>query len=155
MRVVSTPMKKRPSKRGSRASRARAQILGSKCIWHQDIRLDRKRLAIFGHECPRTEILDYRRLFPPLRLNFNEHMHQRNRSRSNPGYARSMCEGTRTNLDQRLLYLAGKAADRSIVEPLGNGVLFGFLEALDGAFLLQEIAGILDFGFDRLQFVAE
>src|SRR5216683_5320041 len=123
MRVVSTPMKKRPSKCGSRASRARAQILGSKCIWHQDIRLDRKRLAIFGHQCLRTEILDYLRLFPPLRLNFNEHMHQRNRSRSNPGNARGMCEGARTDLDQRFLYFAGEPADRSIVEPLGNGAL--------------------------------
>src|ERR1700675_214298 len=115
MRVVSTPMKKRPSKRGSRASRARAQILGSKCIWHQDIRLDRKRLAIFGHQCPRIEILDYGRLFPPLRLNFNEHMHQRDCGRSDPRNARSMCEGARADLDQRLLYLAGEAAYRTVI----------------------------------------
>src|SRR6266851_398325 len=136
MRVVSTPMKKRPSKRGSRASRARAQILGSKCICHQDIRWDRKRLAIFGPQCPRTEILDYGRLFPPLRLNFNEHVHQRNRSWSDPRNARSMCEGARTDLDQCFLYLAGKSADRTVVKPQRNGTLLGFLEPLDGALLL-------------------
>ena len=57
-------------------------------------------------------------------------------------------------LDQRFLYLAGEAADRTVVEPLGNGALLGFLEAVDGALLLQKIAGVLDFGFDRLEFVA-
>ena len=66
-----------------------------------------------------------------------------------------MCEGARTNPDQCFLYLAGKSADRSIVEPLGNNPLLGLLETFDGAFLLQKIAGVLDFGLDRFEFVAE
>ena len=45
--------------------------------------------------------------------------------------------------------------DRVVVEPVGDGALLGFLHALDGALLLQQVAFVLDFGFDRLEFVAE
>ena len=65
-----------------------------------------------------------------------------------------MAKGAGTDPDQRFLYLARQATDRTVVEPLRNGVLLGFLEPLDGALLLQQIAGVLDFSLDRLQFVA-
>ncbi len=65
-----------------------------------------------------------------------------------------MAEGARTNLDQYFLHLAGESADRTIVEPLRDGVLLGFFQALDGALLLQKIAFVFDFGFDGLQIVA-
>jgi hypothetical protein len=98
--------------------------------------------------------LDYRSLLTSLGLDFDEDVHQRNRGRSDPGNAGSVPRvrgRTRTSI---LLDLAGKAADGTVIEPLGNGVLLGFLEALDGALLLQKVAFVLDFGFDGLQFVA-
>ena len=66
-----------------------------------------------------------------------------------------MPQGAGANLDQRFLYLAREAADRTVVEPWRNGVLLGLLEALDGALLLQEVAGVLDLSLDRLEFVAD
>ena len=66
-----------------------------------------------------------------------------------------MAESARANFDELLLHLAGEAADRVVIEPFGNVALFGFLEALDGALLLLEIAFVLDFGFDGFKFVAE
>ena len=66
-----------------------------------------------------------------------------------------MAEGARADLRELLLHFAGEAADRSVVEPFGNGVLLGLLQALDGALLLQEVAFVLDFGFDGLEFVAD
>ena len=54
-----------------------------------------------------------------------------------------------------LLHLAREPADRTVVEPFGNRVLLGFLQALHGALLLQQVAFVLDLGFDRLEFVAD
>jgi len=65
-----------------------------------------------------------------------------------------MAQGAWTDLDQYFLHLAGKTADRTIIEPLRNGVLLGFFEALNGAILLQKIAFVFDFGLDGLEVVA-
>jgi len=66
-----------------------------------------------------------------------------------------MTQSAGANLDQRFLYFAREATDRTIVEPLRNGMLLGLLEALDGALLLQEVASVLDLSLDRLEFVAD
>ena len=65
-----------------------------------------------------------------------------------------MAESAGTDLQKFLLHFAGEAADRTIVEPVGNRALLGFLQAIDGALLLGEIAGIFDFGFDGFEVVA-
>ena len=57
-----------------------------------------------------------------------------------------------TQAGELLLHLAGEAADGGVVEPVGDGFGFGFFEALDGLVLLLEVAGVFDFGFDRLEF---
>lgn len=92
--------------------------------------------------------LDYRSLLTPFGLDFDEDVHQGDRCRGDTGDAGSMSEGARTDSDQYFLDLAGKAADGSVVEPLRDGVLFGFLEAVDGALLLQKIACVFYFCFD-------
>ena len=75
-------------------------------------------------------------------------MYQRDRGWGHAGDAGGMSEGARTDFDQRFLYFAGKSADRAVVEPLRNGALLGFFKPVDGALLLQKIAGVFDFGFD-------
>jgi len=57
-----------------------------------------------------------------------------------------------TEADELLLHLAREAADGGVVEPVGDGLGFGFLEALDGLLLLLEVARVFDFGFDGLEF---
>jgi hypothetical protein len=99
--------------------------------------------------------LDYGSLLTSLRLDFDEDVHQRYRCRGYAGDAGSMSEGARTNSDQYFLDLAGKAADGTVVEPLRDGALFGFLEAVDGSLLLQKVAFVFDFGFHRFELVAE
>ena len=65
-----------------------------------------------------------------------------------------MAESSGTDLEEFLLHFAGKAADGAVVEPVGDGTLLGFLQAIDGALLLGKIAGIFDFGFDGFEVVA-
>ncbi len=98
--------------------------------------------------------LYYRRLLAPLRLDFDENVHQGHCRWSDSRNTRSMAQSPGTDSDQRLLYLARQATHRTIVEPLRNGVLLGFLQPLDGALLLQQIAGVLDFRLGGLQFVS-
>src|SRR5260370_30661718 len=83
------------------------------------------------------------RLVPP-RLNLDVDVYQRNRGRGDPGDTRSLRQCARAHSLQLLVHLAGEAADRLVVEPLGNGALFGFLQALDGALLLLQVTGILN-----------
>ena len=51
-----------------------------------------------------------------------------------------------------LFHLAREAADGGVVEPFGDDFGLGPLEALDVFLLLLEVAGVLDFGFDRFEF---
>ena len=66
-----------------------------------------------------------------------------------------MGQGAGLHAAQSLLHLAREAADRLIVEPIRDGALLRFLQPLHGALLLKKIAFVLDFGFDRLELVAD
>jgi hypothetical protein len=65
-----------------------------------------------------------------------------------------VAEGAGADLEELLLHFAGEAADGAVVEPVGDRALFGLFQAIDGALLLVEIAGVFDFGFDGFEFVA-
>lgn len=94
-------------------------------------------------------------LFATARLNFDVDVDERHRCRGDAREAGGMAQGAGADLDEFLLHLAGETADRAIVEPVGNGALFGLLQTLNGALLLVKIAFVLNFGFDRLKFVAQ
>src|SRR5579859_107436 len=97
--------------------------------------------------------LDRRRLLVPPRLDFDIDVNQRNGRRRDTGNARSLRQGARADTLQFFVHLTGEAADRLVIEPFRNGALLGFLQALDGALLLLQIAGIFDGGLHRLEFV--
>src|SRR5215469_12334077 len=65
-----------------------------------------------------------------------------------------MAQRARTDVGQLLLHFARETTHRSIVKPLWNIALFRFFQALNGTVLLLEVACVLDFSFDRLEFVA-
>ena len=98
--------------------------------------------------------LDCRGLVAAAGLDFDVHVDQRDGGGRDSGNARGLGEGAGAHLGQLFLHFAGKAADRAVVEPIGDVALLGFLQAIDGALLLSEIACVLDFGFDGLEFVA-
>ena len=102
-------------------------------------------------QCPASQ---RRGLLAAFGLNFDVHVHEGYRGGSDSRNPRSMCQGVGPYFQQRFLHLAGKTADRTIIEPLRNGVLLGFFEALNGAILLQKIAFVFDFGLDGLEVVA-
>ena len=95
------------------------------------------------------------KLFPPPRLDFDIDVDQRHRRRGDAGDAGGMAEGLGLDLEKLLLHFAREPANRAVVEPVRNAALLGFLQAIDGALLLIEISGVLDFGLDRLEFVAD
>ncbi len=91
-------------------------------------------------------------MFALAGLDFEVDVEQGDGGGSDAGKARGLADGLRTKAGELLLHLAREAADGGVVEPVGDGFGFGFLEALDGFLLLLEIAGVLDFGFDRFEF---
>ena len=99
--------------------------------------------------------LDRGSLLAAFRLNFDVDVHQGDCGGSDAGNARGVAQGAGTDLDQYFLHLAGKAADRTVVKPLRDGVLLSLFQALYGALLLQKIAFVFDFGFDGLEVVAD
>src|SRR5580692_11336959 len=106
MPVVSTPMKKRPSKRGSRVMRAREQIVASSNMAAENYHssTSRKRLAVFGHECGD---LERRRLLAAPGLDFDVDVHQGNGGGCHPGNIRRVRQCARANFEQFFLHLAG------------------------------------------------
>jgi hypothetical protein len=93
-------------------------------------------------------------LFAATGLDFDVDVHQRDGGRRDARNARGVAQGARADFEEFLLHLAGEAADGAVVEPVRNGALLGLLEAIDGALLLMEVAGVLDFGLDGLELVS-
>ena len=89
------------------------------------------------------------------RLDLDEDVDQGDGSGGDAGDAAGLSESAGADVHHLLAHLARKAGDLGVVEPVGNGALLGALEALDRLGLLVEIAGVLDFGFDGLEFVAD
>src|ERR1700722_12996033 len=98
--------------------------------------------------------LDGGGLLAALGLDFDVDVDQGNCGGGDAGNARGVAEGARANFDQYLLHFAGEATYRAVVEPLRDGVLLGFFQAFDGSLLLQEVASVLDFGFDGFEVIA-
>ena len=92
------------------------------------------------------------RLLP--RLNFDVNIDQRDRGGRDARNAAGLTESARTDARELLVHLARKAADLAVLEPVGNDALLRLLQPLDGLGLLVEVAGVLDFGFDGLELVA-
>jgi hypothetical protein len=104
----------------------------------------------------RAEVrLNGRGLLSPSRLNFDVDIHQRNRRRRHSRNPRGLAESPWLNPAELLLHFARESADRSVVEPNGNRVLLRFLKPFHRTLLLQQIAFVLDLGFDGLEFVAD
>ena len=91
-------------------------------------------------------------MFALAGLDFDVDVEQGGGGGGDAGETRGLADGLRTELDELVLDLAGEATDGGVVEPVGDGFGLGFLEALDSLLLLLEVAGVLDFGFDRLEF---
>ncbi len=91
-------------------------------------------------------------MFALAGLDFDVDVEQGDGGGGDAGKTRGLTDGLRTQTGELLLHLAREAADGGVVEPFGDGFGLGFLEALDGLLLLLEVAGVLDFGFDRLEF---
>src|SRR5882724_1092909 len=94
-------------------------------------------------------------LFAASCLDLDVDVNQGHSGGSYPWNARGLAEGLRRDVAELLLHFAGEAADRTVVEPLGDVALLGLFQAVDGPLLLVEIAGIFDFGFERLEFVTD
>src|SRR5581483_994219 len=94
-------------------------------------------------------------LFPPLRLNLDVDVHQRNGGWRNTRDSGGMAQRARTDFGQLFLHLAREPAHRAVVEPFGNVALLSFLQPVDGALLLLKIAFVFDLRFDGLEFVAD
>src|SRR6185312_7764196 len=65
-----------------------------------------------------------------------------------------MPQRPRTHALELFIHFARQATDFSVVEPLGDYALLGFLEALNRLALLVKIARIFDFRFHGLHLVA-
>ena len=89
------------------------------------------------------------------RLNLDIDVDQRDRGGRYAGNARGLAESLWDDFSEFFLHLAGQSAHRPVIEPFGNVALLGLLQAFDGALLLIEVSGILDFGFDGLELVAD
>src|SRR5713226_319682 len=100
-------------------------------------------------------LLECCRLFAPPCLDLDINVNQGDGGGSYPWNARGLAERLRSDMAELLLHLAREAADGPVVEPLRDAALLGLLQAVDGALLLVEIAGIFDFGFECLEFVAD
>ena len=80
----------------------------------------------------------------PLPLNLDVHIHQRQRGGRDPGNAAGLADRGGADAGKLLLHLAGKTADRAVVEPGGDVALLSLLELVDGLLLLVKIAGVLN-----------
>src|SRR5450432_2180387 len=94
-----------------------------------------------------------RRLCAPAALNFDKNVNQRNRCRRYAWNPRRMRQGAWPDFQKRLLHLARQSADGRVIEPLWNRALFSLFQSLDSPVLLQQIAFVLYFSFDRLKFI--
>src|SRR6516225_1053236 len=99
-----------------------------------------------GDRCVRPHELESSSLFAAASLQFDIDVDQRNRGWRDAGDAGGVAEGAGADFQELLLHFAREAADGAVVEPVGNGSLLGLLETVDGALLLAEVAGVLDFG---------
>src|SRR5215467_4308759 len=103
----------------------------------------------------RGPFLDGGYLLSPLSLNPDINIEECHCRRGHPRDSRGMPQRTWTNFHQLFLHLARKSAHRLVVEPFWNCALLGLLQAFDRALLLQQVAFVLDFGLDGLEFVAD
>src|ERR1700726_3650629 len=99
--------------------------------------------------------LKRRRLFPPPPLNLDINIDQRDRSRSHARNARSLSYRLRDNLPKLLLHFARQPADRTVVKPIRNPPLLGFLQPFNRTLLLVKISRILNLSLDRLKLVPD
>ena len=110
---------------------------------------------MFAELCEEALVPEGGGLFAGAGLDFYEDVQKSHGGGSYAGEARGLSDGLRTEAGEFFFHLARETADGSVVEPVGDGFGFGFLEALDGLVLLLEISGEFDFGFDGLEFVAD
>ena len=89
------------------------------------------------------------------RLDLNVDVDKRDSGGGDAGNAAGLREGARAHALKLFLHLTREAADGGVVEPLGDRALFGLLQALDGALLLLQIAGVFDFDLDGFELVAD
>ena len=95
------------------------------------------------------------RLVPLPALDFDVDVDERDGRGRDAGDAAGLAESAWANAVEFLVHLAREAADRLVVEPVRDDFLFRSLQPLDRLFLLAEVAGVLDLGFDRLELVAD
>ena len=88
-------------------------------------------------------------------LYLDEDVDERTGGGGDAGDSARLAERARADALKFFIHLARESADRGVVEPLGDAAFFGPLEAFDRFLLLLEISGVLDFGLDGLEFVAE
>ena len=88
-------------------------------------------------------------------LDADRNMDKRNCRRRYAGDAAGLPQRARAHARQLLVHLARQARHLGVIEPVGDGAQLGLLQALDRLGLLIEIAGVLDFGLDRFQLVAD
>ena len=89
------------------------------------------------------------------RLDLDEHVDQRDSGWRDSGNAAGLSQCAGADARQLFIHLAREAADLGVIEPVGDGALLGTLQSLDGFGLLVEVAGVLDFGLDGFQLVAD
>ena len=88
------------------------------------------------------------------RLDLDVDVDQRDGRGGDAGDAAGLAQRAWADVHHLFVHLAREAGDLAVIEPVGNRALLGALQPLDGFGLLVEIAGVLDFGLDGLEFVA-
>src|SRR5438876_2741434 len=99
-------------------------------------------------ECRPARLMYVLRLRASAGLDLDENVDQRNGRRGHTGDAARLGQSARAHALQFFVHLAGEAADRGVIKPLGDRALLGLLQALDGALLLLQVTGVFDGGFD-------
>src|SRR5258706_6835494 len=100
-------------------------------------------------------LLQSRSLLPPLGLNFDVNIDQRNCGWCNPRDARSLDQRFRRDVAKLFLHPARQPTDGPVVKPIRNAALLSLLQAVNSALLLVEIAGVLDLDLKRLELITD
>ena len=106
------------------------------------------------NKIPSSIELERRGLVAAAGLDFDIDVHQRHGGRRYAWNARRLANGAWADVGEFFLHLAREAADGTVIEPFGDRVLLGLLQALHSALLLQQVAFVLDLGFDGLEFIS-
>src|SRR5258708_5177174 len=111
-------------------------------------------IASHPSPAPTPSTTQFVRLRNPPALYLNIDIDQRNRRGRHTRNARGLSQGLGFYALKFFVHLAGEAADRAVVKPFGNHLLFRFLQTLDGLALLVEVAGVLDLRLHGLHLIA-